>query len=129
MDKLQIIETPEGERLAVLPMAEYERLQEAAEMLDDVRTYDEVTRRLETGEEELIPHEYVVRMVEGENPVRVWREFRGLKVKELAEKAGISQPYLSQIESGEREGTFDTMHRIAEALDVSLDDLAPARQD
>jgi DNA-binding Xre family transcriptional regulator len=129
MGKLQIIETPQGERLAVLPMAEYERLQEAAEMLEDVRAYDEAKRRLEAGEDELLPHEFVVRMVEGESPIRVWRDYRGLKVRKLAEAAGISAPYLSQIESGEREGSFDTMRRIAEALKVSLDDLTPATPD
>jgi DNA-binding XRE family transcriptional regulator len=123
MDKLQIIETPQGERLAVLPLAEYERLQETAEALEDVRAYDEVTRQLETGEEELMPHEYVVRMVEGESPVRVWREFRGLKVRELAAAAGISGPFLSQIESGEREGSVDSLRKIAEVLRVTIDDL------
>jgi DNA-binding Xre family transcriptional regulator len=129
MNKLQIIETPQGERLAVLPMAEYQRLQEAAEELEDVRAYDEAKRRLEAGEDELLPHEFMVLMVDGESPVRVWRDYRGLKVRELAEGAGISAPYLSQIESGEREGSFDTMRRIADALKVSLDDLTPATPD
>lgn len=126
MDKLQIIETPQGERLAVLPIAEYQRLQEAVEDLEDLRAYDEAKRRLESGEDELLPHEFVVRMVDGENPVRVWREYRGLKGRTLAEAAGISAPYISQIESGEREGSFDTMRRIADTLKVSLDDLTPA---
>jgi DNA-binding Xre family transcriptional regulator len=129
MDKLQIIETPQGERLAVLPIAEYQRLQEAVEDLEDLRAYDEAKRRLEAGEDELLPHEFMVRMVNGENPIRVWREYRGLKVRALAEAAGISAPYLSQIESGEREGSFDTLRRIADALKVSLDDLAPAASD
>jgi DNA-binding XRE family transcriptional regulator len=129
MPKLQIIKTPQGERLAVLPMAEYQRLQEAAAELEDVRAYDEAKRRLATGEDELLPHEFMVRMVDGENPIRVWRDYRGLKMRELAEAAGISSPYLSQIESGDREGSFDTMRRIAEALKVSLDDLTPATPD
>ncbi|MGE0211055.1 MAG: helix-turn-helix domain-containing protein, partial [Parvibaculaceae bacterium] len=38
-------------------------------------------------------------------------------------KADIAQPYLSQIETGKREGTIRTMKRIAEALGVQLDDL------
>ena len=129
MNKAQIIETPKGERLAVLPVAEYERLQEAAEMLEDVSAYDEAKRALAAGEEELVPHEYVKRMLEGESPIRVWREFRGLKGRELADKAGISQPYLSQLESGERDGSFETMRKIAEILNVSLDDLAPASKE
>lgn len=124
MDKAQIIETPQGERLAVLPLAEYERLQEAAEMLEDVSTYDEAKRRLAAGTEELVPQEIANRLLDGESPIRVWREYRGLSGRALAEAAGVSAPYLSQIEGGRREGSFDTMRRIAETLKISLDDLS-----
>src|SRR3546814_3871263 len=57
----------------------------------------------------------VERLLDGENPVRVWREHRGLTVKALAERAGISAAYLSQIEGGQRDGSLDTMRKIAEA--------------
>lgn len=124
MDKAQIIETPQGERLAVLPLAEYERLQEAAEMLEDVSAYDEAKRRLAAGTEELVPQEIANRLLDGESPIRVWREYRGLSGRALAEAAGVSAPYLSQIEGGRREGSFDTMRRIAETLKISLDDLS-----
>lgn len=124
MDKAQIIETPQGERLAVLPLAEYERLQKAAEMLEDVSAYDEAKRRLAAGTEELVPQEIANRLLDGESPIRVWREYRGLSGRALAEAAGVSAPYLSQIEGGRREGSFDTMRRIAETLKISLDDLS-----
>jgi DNA-binding XRE family transcriptional regulator len=123
MTKPQIIETPQGERMAVLPIAEYERLREAAEMLEDIAALDEVMRKVAAGEEEFIPEEYADRLIDGENPVRVWREYRGLKARELAEAAGISPPYLSQIENGEREGSFETMRKIADVLKVTIDDL------
>ena len=124
MDKAQIIKTPQGERLAVLPLAEYERLQEAAELLEDVSAYDEAKRRLAAGTEELVPQEIANRLLDGESPIRVWREYRGLSGRALAEAAGVSAPYLSQIEGGRREGSFDTMRRIAETLKISLDDLS-----
>jgi len=41
----------------------------------------------------------------------------------LADKAGISKPYLSQIETGKRKGATDILSAIAKALDVSLDDV------
>ena len=50
----------------------------------------------------------VDRILNGENLVRVWREHRGLTVSALAQMAGIAQPYLSQIETGKREGTLQT---------------------
>ena len=92
-------------------------------MPDDVKLYDEAKRRLASGEDELVPAEIADRLLSGENPVRVWREHRGLKAQALAEKSQISAAYLSQIEGGQRDGSFETMRRIAEALQISLDDL------
>jgi len=119
----QIIDTPGGDRMVVLPLKEYEQLCEAAEDLADVQMYDEAKRRLAVGEDELIPAEYANRLLDGESPVTVWREYRGLSVKELAEKAEISQPYLSQIEGRQREGSVSTMKALAEVLSLNLDDL------
>jgi DNA-binding Xre family transcriptional regulator len=123
MSKPQIIKTPEGGELAVLPRADYERLREAAEDAADVRAYDAAMRKIDAGETDRIPIEFVDRMLAGENPVRVWRQFRGLKVKELAEAAGIAANYLSLIETGKRDGTVKVMKALAEALGVDIDDI------
>jgi DNA-binding XRE family transcriptional regulator len=119
----QVIVTPSGERLVVLPEADYEALVEAAEDAEDLAAVARFEERLAKGEEELVPAAMVDRMLSGENPVRVWREYRGLTATALAEKAGIAQPYLSQIETGKRDGTVETYRRIAEALRVTVDDL------
>ncbi len=66
-----------------------------------------------------------MRLLAGDNPVRVWREFREMTAQRLAEIAGISSGYLSQIESGRRDGTLGTMRVLANALGVTLDDLSP----
>ena len=58
-----------------------------------------------------------------DSPRTVWREFRGLTVKTLAQKAGITAAYLSRIEMGKRDGTVGTMRKLAEALRLSIDDL------
>lgn len=73
-----------------------------------------------------VPVEVAHRVADGENPVRVWREWRGLKAITIARSAGISPAYLSEIETGKKDGTFRTMAAIARVLNVSLDDLAPA---
>lgn len=122
-NNVQFIVAPNGDRLVVLPEDVFERLREAAEMIEDIAAYDEVERRLAAGEEEFVPSEMVDRILAGENRVRVWREHRGLSVSALAEKAGIAQPYLSQIETGKREGTLQTMKKIADALKITVDDL------
>jgi len=119
----QIIITPSGERLVVLPEAEYRALVEAAEDAADVEAVRAFERRLAAGEEELIPAEMVDRFLKGESPIRVWREHRGLTLKDLAAKAGIARPYLSQMETGKRDGTVNTMRKIADVLGVAIDDL------
>ena len=119
----QVIVTPSGERLVVLPEADYEALVEAAEDVEDRLTFARFEERFAAGEEELLPADMVERMVKGESPVRVWREHRGFSATALAEKAGIAQPYLSQIETGKREGTVETYRKIAAALGLSVDDL------
>lgn len=123
MTKPVIITSPSGDRLAVIPLSEYERLVEAAENAADIAAYDEVKRKLAAGEDELVPDEVVGRLIVGENKIRVWREHRGMTAAALADAAGISTPYLSQIESGKRDGSIDVMKRIANALRMTMDDL------
>jgi DNA-binding XRE family transcriptional regulator len=123
MSKPDVITTPSGDKMVILPLAEYERLIGAAEDLSDVRAYDRAKQRLAAGEDELIPAEFVDRMLDGENKLRVWREFRGMSGKELAEKTGLAAPYISQLETGQREGTVETLKKIATALRVDIDDI------
>jgi DNA-binding Xre family transcriptional regulator len=123
MNKPDVITTPSGDKMVILPLAEYERLISAAEDLSDVRAYDRARQRLAAGEDELIPAEFVDRMLDGESKLRVWREFRGMSGKELAEKTGLAAPYISQLETGQREGTVETLKKIAAALRVDIDDI------
>ncbi len=123
MSDPQYIETPNGEQMVVLPRKEYEALCEAAEETADILAFDEAKRRLAAGEDELIPAEFADRILNGENPVRIWREYRAISVKKLAAEAKISAAYLSQIEGGHREGSISTMKALAAALRLDLDDL------
>ncbi len=122
-EKIQLIERDGKPEWAVIPYEEYLALLEQAEELQDIRDYDAAKAELERGEDELIPGEVVFAIIDGENPIKVWREYRGLTQQQLADKAGISKPYLSQIETGKRKGTTQILSAIAKALDVSLDDV------
>jgi DNA-binding XRE family transcriptional regulator len=53
-------------------------------------------------------------------PIRNWRK---LTQEQLAAAAGISQGYLSEIETGKKVGDVATLRAIATALRVSLDDV------
>jgi len=119
---VQVIEKDGKPEWAVLPYEVFQRLVEDAEMLHDIRAYDDARKAIEDGEE-LIPSEVTYAILDGENPIRVWREYRGLTQQQLAEAAGISVPYLSQIESGKRKGSTDVLAAIAKVLRLSLDDI------
>jgi transcriptional regulator with XRE-family HTH domain len=51
------------------------------------------------------------------------REARGLTATALAEKAGISQPYVSKLEAGRSAPTTTMVARLAKALEVPWMDL------
>ena len=67
---------------AVLPYDVYLRLVEDAEMLADVRDYDAAMERIAAGEE-LVPAEVVYALLDGGNPIRIWREHRGMSQSEM----------------------------------------------
>lgn len=120
---VQVIERNGKPEWAVLPYEVYLQLVEQADMLQDLRDYDRIKAAVESGEEETVPAEVVYALLDGENPVKVWREYRNLTQKQLAEAAGISVPYLSQIESGRRRASTRVLSAIARILQVTLDDL------
>lgn len=110
----------DGQRTAVIvPIAEYERLVEAAEMLADVRAYDEA--KAQGGE--YFPMALLDRLLAGESKLRVFREHRGLTQEALAKACDISKPYLSQIEAGQRRPSTNVLRKLAAALKVEIDDL------
>ena len=122
----QFIVTPTGERLAVMPEAEYLALLDAVEDVADREVVRAFRASLAAGEEELLPVALVDRILDGESPLRVWREHRGLTTHALAERTGLAQAYVSQLETGKRSGSLETLGKLATALAVTIDDLVPA---
>jgi len=122
-EEIQIIERNGKPEWDVVPYEEYLQLIEEAELLEDIRDFDKASAAIERGDEELIPSEVVYAILDGENPIKVWREYRGLTQQQLADKAKISKPYLSQIETGKRTGTTEILSAIAKVLDVSLEEV------
>lgn len=116
----QVIRDKDGKPLyALVPIKEYERLMALDEKREDIAAAEAAK------DDETLPSEIVERLIEGENRVRVWRQYRGLRQRELAERIGISQSHLSDIEIGRSDGSFRVMAAIARALEIDLDLLAP----
>src|SRR5271156_1389876 len=53
--------------------------------------------------------------------IRSQRETAQVSVRQLAERAGVSNPYLSQVERGLRKPSADVLSQIAKALRVSAE--------
>ena len=119
---IQVIERNGNPEWAIIPYKDYLRLVEEAEMLNDVLDYDMAIEAVKQGEE-LVPSEVAYAILDGESPIRVWREYRGYTQQQLSEAAGISKPYLSQIETGKRTGTTEVLSGVAKALDLTIDDI------
>lgn len=115
--------TPNGEDMIVLSKSDYETLLERAELAEDIAALEAYRRKLAAGEEEAIPEEFASRLIDGESPIRVYRELRGLSARELADQTGISAAFLSEIENGKKDGGVSTLKKIAQALAVTIDDL------
>jgi DNA-binding XRE family transcriptional regulator len=105
---------------------EYLELLEKAETLEDTIALE---RAIAAPDEEAVPQALVEKLLAGENPIKVWRTYRGLTQHGLAEKTGLSQSYLAMMETGEREGTVKALRQIAKALKVDIDDLVDMHED
>ena len=120
---VQIVEIA-GQQMALLPVAEYERLMDLAEDRADIAAAMEAERRRREGEE-FLPAAMVDRILDGENALRVWRQHRGLTLEALGRTVGARKSKLSEIENGIAKGEPALWRRLAEALNVSADDILP----
>ena len=116
---MQKLTAPSGDTLIVLTQAEYDDLLEKADMATALRVEADIA----AGRDERVPDDIAKRLLDGESPVKIWRAFRGLTGRDLAAQAGISAPYLCEIECGKKEGSLSAMKKIADVLQVDLDDL------
>ena len=57
------------------------------------------------------------------NRIKEIREIMGIKQKDLAIKAGVSKPYLYDLENQRRGAKRETLERIAAVLNVDVSDL------
>lgn len=111
-----------GEMITI-PLDDYKRMQAAVEDLADLQAHDRVLADLAAGREERVPAEYVRRMIAGEAPLRVWRDLRGLTQSALAGLSGVNRVQIADIEAGRKNGSVETLRKLAQALGVAVDDL------
>lgn len=107
-----------GQKFVLVLIDQYKQVLEDLEMLEDIRDFE----RIKALDEEAFPSEVVDRLVlNDENPIKVFREYRGLTQEQLAEKTGIQPTDLATIETGQKSGSVESLKLIAEALNLDVD--------
>jgi transcriptional regulator with XRE-family HTH domain len=70
-----------------------------------------------------VRHEVEQRLADLGEFIREQREMASLSIRRLADQAGVSNPYLSQIERGLRNPSAESLRKIARALRLSAESL------
>jgi DNA-binding XRE family transcriptional regulator len=77
--------------------------------------------KIARGEDVALPTAVWAAIENGEHPIRAIRKYGGLTQIEVAEKAGLRQGYIADIEAGKKTGSATSLKAIAAALGVPLD--------
>ena len=110
------VKTPGGEELAILPRVELEEIMEAAAHAKALGEY-------RSGRDPGLTAAEMRELLAATTPLAFWRRKRGSTQARLAEAAGITQNYLSNLETGKRKGSPAQWLKIVRALDVPLEEL------
>ena len=120
MNKVQVIEKDGKPAFYVVPADLWERMREAAENAEDIADLERFDRE---DDGVRYPAAVAYAMADGATALRAWREHKGMTLQALADAAGVSKPYVSQIEGGKRRGLGATLKKLARALDLPVEAL------
>lgn len=114
---IQFLRTDSGEELVVLPRREYDALLARA---GDEEAEDRMTILIaaEARGETPLPEAVSAAVMSGDTLLRSLRKWRGMTQAELAAKSGINQGYISELESGSKPGTAETLAKLSAALSL-----------
>ncbi len=104
---------------AVVPYADYVNLLETLEDQEDaLSVYRDTGKKVEK-----IPEETIKRLVKGEQPVKVWRDYKGFTVADLSERSGLAPSMIESIEQGFLKLDPSLTKTLADALRIDIDDI------
>lgn len=125
MKGAQFFKSPSGDETVILARAEYDAivaaLDEAAEDAADLAVARARKEDLQAGRDAVLPAEVSRELLRGRSLVAAVRKWRRVRQTELATRSGLSQGYISDIESRRRKGSPDALAALAEALEAPTD--------
>ena len=117
MFETQIIHENKKPRFVVIDYKLYEKFYDLIEKLEDAE--DSRLNPATLGPR--VPFEIVEAICDGKSPVEVWREYRHLTQKQLADKLGVTQAAVSMFENPKSNPRQSTLKKIAKALHCSAE--------
>jgi transcriptional regulator with XRE-family HTH domain len=116
----------QSKETVTLNRSDWEELIERLEDAEDIaaiaaRRTLETTMGKDIARRNYLTGDELRRLLDWENPVRVWRDKRGLSQRALAAKAGVSPSYLAEIETDQKPGSADALLKLARVLEVPMD--------
>ena len=127
MKMLQTFKTPDGTEMVIITKAEFDRLASFVdEDEEDVAIFDERMAELKSEKASLLPAEVSKMMLRGDSLIKALRKWRELNQLDMVQLTGLAQGYISDLESGKKKGTPETLRKIATALKVDPAWLDPA---
>lgn len=93
----------QGKPYVLIPLHEYRVMTGGDSAIEDGVLPDDILDTLSAGQE---------------HPIRILRKYRDMTQQELADAAGLSRPYLTEIERGNKDGSVRALRTIADALQI-----------
>jgi hypothetical protein len=81
---------------------------------------DERRAALRDGQDARLPEEVTAAMLSGDSLLRALRRWKGLPQADMAERTRLAQGYISDLETGRKAGTAETLDAIAASHRVQL---------
>src|SRR5271166_6178994 len=106
---IQMSISPDGEPLLTMTVQEYQDLL-------DGRHAETVMRGIAAGLVETLSEAEVDAYLAAPTPLAFWRKHRGITQQQLADAINVSQPYIAQLENGQREAMGSVYARLAAEL-------------
>jgi len=95
----------------------------AAARMEDARFAAQIVTGRNDAVETTTPIEIVRAKLDGAHPVKAWRDYRGWTQVYLNFKSGVGRDLIAQIETRRKNGSVETLGRLARALETPIEAL------
>jgi len=95
----------------------------AAARMEDARFAAQIVTGRNDAVETTTPIEIVRAKLDGAHPVKAWRDYRGWTQVYLNFKSGVGRDLIAQIETRRKNGSVETLGRLARVLETPIEAL------